>query len=106
MTKLCDIPLSVVKRMCFYLHRRAIRVSNGLVASSPGPSQILSHSHGEKSGEGLGSKICHDRNREVHLVCVSIYSTALIANVPNNTEGGILQLNTFQVTANVHTTMH
>ena len=29
------------------------------VASSPGPSQILSRSHGEKSGEGLGSKLRH-----------------------------------------------
>ena len=30
------------------------------LASSPGPSQILSRSHGEKLGEGLGSKL---RNR-------------------------------------------
>ena len=29
------------------------------LASSPGHSQILSRSHGEKSGEGLGSKLCH-----------------------------------------------
>ena len=29
------------------------------VASSPGHSQILSRSHGEKSGEGLGSKLRH-----------------------------------------------
>ena len=29
------------------------------LASSPGHSQILSHSRGEKSGEGLGSKLCH-----------------------------------------------
>ena len=29
------------------------------VASSPGPSQILSRSRGEKSGEGLGSKLRH-----------------------------------------------
>ena len=29
------------------------------VASSPGPSQILSHSCGEKLGEGLGSKLRH-----------------------------------------------
>ena len=29
------------------------------VASSPGHSQILSHSHGEKSGEGLGSLLRH-----------------------------------------------
>ena len=28
-----------------------------LLASSPGPSQILSRSRGEKSGEGLGSKL-------------------------------------------------
>ena len=30
-----------------------------LVASSPGHSQILSRSHSEKSGEGLGSKLHH-----------------------------------------------
>ena len=29
------------------------------LASSPGPSQILSRSRGEKSGEGLGSKLRH-----------------------------------------------
>ena len=29
------------------------------VASSPGPSQILSRSCGEKSGEGLESKLRH-----------------------------------------------
>ena len=29
------------------------------VALYPGPSHILSHSHGEKSGEGLGSKLRH-----------------------------------------------
>ena len=29
------------------------------IASSPGPSQILSHSRGEKSGEGLGAKLHH-----------------------------------------------
>ena len=29
------------------------------LALSPGPSQILSHSRGEKSGEGLGSKLHH-----------------------------------------------
>ena len=29
------------------------------VASSPGHAQILSRSHGEKSGEGLGSLLCH-----------------------------------------------
>ena len=30
-----------------------------LLASSPGHSQILSHSRGEKSGEGLGAKLSH-----------------------------------------------
>ena len=30
-----------------------------MLASSPGHSQILSRSRGEKSGEGLGSKLCH-----------------------------------------------
>ena len=29
------------------------------IALSPGPSQILSHSRGEKSGEGLGAKLRH-----------------------------------------------
>ena len=29
------------------------------IASSPGPSQILSRSRGEKSGEGLGAKLRH-----------------------------------------------
>ena len=29
------------------------------LASSPGHSQILSRSGGEKSGESLGSKLCH-----------------------------------------------
>ena len=36
--------------------------SQGLVkkvASSPGPTQILSRSRGEKSGEGLGAKLRH-----------------------------------------------
>ena len=32
---------------------------NQALASSPGPSQILSRSHGEKSGEGLGAKLRH-----------------------------------------------
>ena len=30
------------------------------LASSPGPTQILSHSRGEKSGEGLGAKLRQD----------------------------------------------
>ena len=30
-----------------------------VIASSPGPFQILSRSHGEKSREGLRSKLCH-----------------------------------------------
>ena len=30
-----------------------------ILASSPGPSKILSCSHGEKSGEGLGSLLRH-----------------------------------------------
>ena len=32
-----------------------------IIASSPGHSQILSRSCGEKSGEGLGSKLRHNR---------------------------------------------
>jgi len=35
------------------------RTSGMCIASSPGHSQILSRSYGEKSGEGLGSKLCH-----------------------------------------------
>ena len=31
------------------------------LASSPGPTQILSRSRGKKPGEGLGAKLCHDR---------------------------------------------
>ena len=31
------------------------------LASSPGPTQILSRSRGVKSGEGLGAKLLHDR---------------------------------------------
>ena len=34
-------------------------VCTSRLASSPVPSQILSHSREEKSGEGLGSKLCH-----------------------------------------------
>ena len=34
-------------------------VSQFVLASSPGHSQILSRSRGEKSGEGLGSKLRH-----------------------------------------------
>ena len=30
-----------------------------MLASSPAPSQILSRSRGEKSGEGLGAKLHH-----------------------------------------------
>ena len=30
-----------------------------ILASSPGPSQVLPRSRGEKSWEGLGSKLCH-----------------------------------------------
>ena len=39
---------------CNYLYYCVKRV-----ASSPGHSQILSRSHGETSGEGLGSKLRH-----------------------------------------------
>ena len=35
--------------------------SRQFIASSPGPSQILSRSRGEKSGEGLGAKLRHHR---------------------------------------------
>ena len=36
-----------------------INVGRAKVALSPGPSQIFSRSCGEKSGEGLGSKLRH-----------------------------------------------
>ena len=36
-----------------------IKQQLSMIASSPGHSQILSHSRGEKSGEGLGSKLRH-----------------------------------------------
>ena len=39
-----------------------------LLASSPGPTQILSRSRGEKSGEGLGSKLRHNRKWWTRLV--------------------------------------
>jgi len=38
---------------------RAITRPSPGVASFPGHPQILSHSHGEKSGEGLGSLLHH-----------------------------------------------
>jgi len=41
-----------------------------MLASSPGHSQILSHSRGEKSGEGLGSKLRH-RPEMVDSVCTN-----------------------------------
>ena len=34
-------------------------IHGSLLASYPGHSQILSRSRGEKSGEGLGAKLCH-----------------------------------------------
>ena len=42
------------------------------IASSPGPSHILSRSRGEKSGEGLGSKLHARHNRKwwTRLVCM------------------------------------
>ena len=38
------------------------------LASSPCPTQILSRSRGEKSGESLGSKLRHDRKWWTRLV--------------------------------------
>ena len=48
----------------FVLKYNTQKIEEGLahsqaLASSPGHSQILSRSRGEKSGEGLGSKIHH-----------------------------------------------
>ena len=43
----------------FLLHDTHTLHNTILLALSPGPSQILSRSHGEKSGEGLGSKLHH-----------------------------------------------
>ena len=37
----------------------SIGSADEFLASSPGPSQILSCSRGEKSGEGLGAKLRH-----------------------------------------------
>ena len=44
---------------------------SNFVASSPGHSQILSRSHGEKSGEGLGAKLRH-RPEMVDSVCTKV----------------------------------
>ena len=46
----------------------------GVLASSPGHSQILSHSRGEKLGEGPGSLLRHGPDwlvRNVDLVCTN-----------------------------------
>ena len=39
---------------------KMLKVREQSLASSPGPTQILSCSCGEKSGKGLGSKLRHD----------------------------------------------
>ena len=44
--------------------------SSAMLASSPGHSRILSRSHGEKLGEGLGSKLHHELEM-VDSVCTS-----------------------------------
>ena len=44
------------------------RISKEGLASSPGASQILSHSRGEKSEEGLGSKLRHKPEMGTRLV--------------------------------------
>ena len=41
------------------MHARTRTHTHTHIASSPGPSQILSCSRGEKSGEGPGSKLRH-----------------------------------------------
>ena len=40
---------------------KMLKVREQSLASSPGPTQILSHSREEKSGKGLGSKLRQDR---------------------------------------------
>ena len=44
---------------CSHTHRDKLACTEISLASSPGHSQILSRSRGEKSGEGLGSKLRH-----------------------------------------------
>ena len=45
---------------CLLAYYRCFRMSTRLLHSLVSrPPQILSHSHGEKSGEGLGSKLRH-----------------------------------------------
>jgi len=48
------------------VHKLLVTHASKLLASSPGHSQILSCSRGEKSGEGLGSKLRHGPENRVH----------------------------------------
>ena len=68
----CENPLATV----FHKEKTTSHLSQShrarpyrLVASSPGPTQILSHSCGEKLGEGLGAKLRHDWKWWTQLVC-------------------------------------
>ena len=45
------------------------------MACSPGPSQILSHNRGEKSGEGLGLKLCHGQEMVEWLSILPLLAT-------------------------------
>ena len=54
---------AVVQGCTSYYVSRAL-----ILASSPGPTQILSRSHGEKSGEGLGAKLRYDQKWWTRLV--------------------------------------
>ena len=51
-----------------------------LIASYPGHSQILSRSRGEKSGEGLGSLLCHGPEMvdSVRTVFIQVHQNATI----------------------------
>ena len=44
-----------------FLKNKQKKSTKFALASSPGPTQILSRSRGKKSGEGLGSKLRHDQ---------------------------------------------
>ena len=53
----CEIPNELNVTQNIYIG--VYNASTGELALSPGPSQILSRSRGEKPGEGLGAKLRH-----------------------------------------------
>ena len=50
---------TLIGEFCSPISGHCLSQDSLLLASSPGPTQILSHSRGEKLGEGLGSKLHH-----------------------------------------------